>query len=176
MVFQGLQGCTFSYPERPSPVWIGEEPPSDLLNIFYRYARYCIYNGRTIKITPSLRFFINLVSRDELKEKHKGTEFQRYAASTKGWWGCYHNLDEGGNGVEPNSSWKTVLRCQRWCLCWYLADEQMMLMLMLSRWADELISRWTDAYANADADAVTPSSNTRSYTRRSVPSSSEGHF
>ena len=28
-----------------------------------------------------------------------------------------------------------------------------MLMLMLSRWADEHISRWTDADADADADA-----------------------
>ena len=39
-----------------------------------------------------------------------------------------------------------------------------MLMLMLNRWADEHISRWTDA----DADAVTLSSNPRSYARRSV--------
>ena len=43
------------------------------------------------------------------------------------------------------------------------------------RWADEHISRWTNetAYADADADAVTLSSNTRSrsYIRRSVPSS-----
>ena len=50
-----------------------------------------------------------------------------------------------------------------------------MLMLILSRWADEHISLWIDADANADAnadadsDAVTPSCNTRCYTWRSVP-------
>ena len=57
-----------------------KEPPTDLSNIFYRCARYCIYNGRNKTITPSLRFFITLV-RDELKEKYKGTKFKRYAAS-----------------------------------------------------------------------------------------------
>ena len=42
-----------------------------------------------------------------------------------------------------------------------------MLMLILSRWAEQHMSRWTDA----DANAVTPSSSIRSYTRRSVLSS-----
>ena len=41
---------------------------------------------------------------------------------------------------------------------------------MLSRWADEPMSRWANTVSGADADAVTPSSN-KSYTRQSVPSS-----
>ena len=57
-----------------------KEQPSDLLNIFYRCARYCIYNNRSKTSLPSLEFFANLV-RDELKIKYQGAKFTKYAAS-----------------------------------------------------------------------------------------------
>ena len=57
-----------------------KEQPSDLLNIFYRCARYCIYNNRNKTSLPSLEFFANLV-RDELKIKYQGAKFTKYAAS-----------------------------------------------------------------------------------------------
>ena len=43
----------------------------------------------------------------------------------------------------------------------------------MGRWANEQMSIWDEADVDveADADAVTPNSNTRSYARRSVPSS-----
>ena len=57
-----------------------KEPPNDLHNIFYRCARYSIYNNRKKSIIPSLKYFTTLV-RDELKIKYMGNCFQRYAAS-----------------------------------------------------------------------------------------------
>ena len=57
-----------------------KEPPNDLHNIFYRCARYSIYNNRKKSIIPSLKYFTTLV-RDELKIKYMGNRFQRYAAS-----------------------------------------------------------------------------------------------
>ena len=47
------------------------EPPDDLLNIFYRSARYCIYSGRKKALTPSIEVFKALI-RDELRQKFKG--------------------------------------------------------------------------------------------------------
>ena len=78
-----------------------------------------------------------------------------------------------------------------WCWCWcrsadadtdadadadaeqmsIWADE-LLLMLMPRRWTDDYMSIWADA----DADAVTPSSNIRTYTRRSVSSSLKQSF
>ena len=55
-----------------------KEPPNDLLNIFYRCARYCIFSSRRKAVLPSLKLFVSLV-RDELKLKYAGTRFQKYA-------------------------------------------------------------------------------------------------
>ena len=57
-----------------------KEQPSDLSNILYRCARYCIFNNRSKTSLPSLQFFEKLV-RDELKVKYKGKKFTKYAAS-----------------------------------------------------------------------------------------------
>ena len=57
-----------------------KEQPDDLLNIFYRCARFCIYNNRSKTSLPSLEFFANLV-RDELKVKYRGKKFTKHAAS-----------------------------------------------------------------------------------------------
>ena len=57
-----------------------KEQPSDLSNIFYRCARYCIYNNRYKTSLPSLQFFEKLV-RDELRIKYRGKKFTKYAAS-----------------------------------------------------------------------------------------------
>ena len=54
------------------------EPPDDLLNIFYRCARYTIYSGRKRSTTPSLKFFVTLV-RDELKLKYAGSRILKYS-------------------------------------------------------------------------------------------------
>ena len=54
------------------------EPPDDLLNIFYRCARYCIYSGRKRTIVPSMKFFVALV-RDELKLKYAGNRILKYS-------------------------------------------------------------------------------------------------
>ena len=54
------------------------EPPDDLLNIFYRSARYCIYIGRKRTFVPSMKFFVALV-RDELKLKYAGNRILKYS-------------------------------------------------------------------------------------------------
>ena len=56
-----------------------KEPPNDLLNIFYRCARYCIFSNRRKAVLPPIKFFVSLV-RDELKLKYAGTRFQKYAS------------------------------------------------------------------------------------------------
>ena len=66
-----------------------KEPPSDLLNIFYRNGRYCIFNTRKRRTLPSLKHFISLV-RDELKLKYRGNRILKYAdkpseAAAIGW-------------------------------------------------------------------------------------------
>ena len=57
-----------------------KEQPDDLVNIFYRCARFCIFNNRSKTSLPSLEFFANLV-RDELKVKYRGRKFTKHAAS-----------------------------------------------------------------------------------------------
>ena len=54
------------------------EPPADLLNIFYRSVRYAIYMGRKRACTPDLVYFISLV-KDELKIKYSGNRILKYA-------------------------------------------------------------------------------------------------
>ena len=54
------------------------EPPADLLNIFYRSVRYAIYMGRKRAFTPDLVYFISLV-KDELKIKYSGNRILKYA-------------------------------------------------------------------------------------------------
>ena len=54
------------------------EPPDDLLNIFYRCARYTIYSGRKRSTTPRMKFFVALV-RDELRLKYAGNRILKYS-------------------------------------------------------------------------------------------------
>ena len=54
------------------------EPPDDLLNIFYRCVRYTIFMGRKRAATPELRYFVSLV-KDELKLKYSGNKILRHA-------------------------------------------------------------------------------------------------
>ena len=54
------------------------EPPDDLLNIFYRCVRYSIYMGRKRALTPDLLYFISLV-KDELKLKYSGNKILKHA-------------------------------------------------------------------------------------------------
>ena len=54
------------------------EPPDDLLNIFYRCVRYSIYMGRKRACTPELLYFISLV-KDELKLKYSGNKILKHA-------------------------------------------------------------------------------------------------
>ena len=54
------------------------ERSSDLCNIFYRNARYCIYSNRKKAIVPSLMYFVTLV-RDELKRKYAGKRLEKYS-------------------------------------------------------------------------------------------------
>ena len=55
--------------------------------------------------------------------------------------------------------------------CCLIADDADEQMSSQDRWADKQMSTWSDADADAynDAVAVTPSSNTMSYSGRSVP-------
>ena len=54
------------------------EPPDDLLNIFYRCVRYTIFMGRKRAATPELRYFVSLV-KDELKLKYSGNKILKHA-------------------------------------------------------------------------------------------------
>ena len=54
------------------------EPPDDLLNIFYRCVRYTIYMRRKRALTPDLVYFISLV-KDELKLKYSGNKILKHA-------------------------------------------------------------------------------------------------
>ena len=54
------------------------EPPDDLLNIFYRCVRYTIFMGRKRAATPELRYFVSLV-KDELKFKYSGNKILKHA-------------------------------------------------------------------------------------------------
>ena len=54
------------------------EPPDDLLNIFYRCVRYTIYMGRKRVFYPELGLFTSLV-KDELKFKYSGNRILKHA-------------------------------------------------------------------------------------------------
>ena len=54
------------------------EPPDDLLNIFYRCARYTIFMGRKRAVIPEIRYFVSLV-KDELKLKYSGNKILKHA-------------------------------------------------------------------------------------------------
>ena len=80
LVLGGLQGCPTLALKGPRLFGLEKEQPSDLSNIFYRCARYCIYSNKNKTSLPSLQFFEKLV-RDELKVKYRGKKFTKYAAS-----------------------------------------------------------------------------------------------
>ena len=60
-----------------------------------------------------------------------------------------------------------------WCRCWCsrLPCYVFCICLLTYKWISEIQISWVGRSTNADVDAVTPSSNTRSYTLWSVPSS-----
>ena len=54
-----------------------KEKPDDLLNIFYRSVRYCLYKNRRHTTGPSLEALAELIL-DELDRKYKGERWKKY--------------------------------------------------------------------------------------------------
>ena len=57
-----------------------KEKPDDLLNIFYRSVRYCLYRNRKHTTGPSLEALAELIL-DELDRKYKGERWKKYTDS-----------------------------------------------------------------------------------------------
>ena len=54
-----------------------KEKPDDLLNVFYRNARYAIYKNRETRHPPSLDLFEDLML-DDLRRKYAGKRIEKY--------------------------------------------------------------------------------------------------